>query len=190
MATVPDSPMLAAWILEASGGLMPHLLDGLLDGISATDMLCMAVSDEDSSSSYNNALVGEVNGEPAAVLVAYDATLFGLPETLASFVPPRRIEGMGEFFSLAPPPSLYLQTVLVAEAFRGCGYGSDLLRQAEEMALALDYNALSLHVWEDNLPALALYEKHGFVPAFSISIPAAHAMGHSGGKLCLTRCLL
>ena len=56
----------------------------------------------------------------------------------------------------------YIDTVCVAERFRGNGIGSNLLEEAEKTALQKGYSRLSLNVAEDNPYAKKLYQQSGY----------------------------
>lgn len=56
----------------------------------------------------------------------------------------------------------FLTEVLVAEAFRGRGLGTELLDAVEAEARACDVHALHLMVRPENDPARALYARRGY----------------------------
>jgi ribosomal protein S18 acetylase RimI-like enzyme len=182
MAELEDCELMAAWIVEASGGIMNYLLGGLLQGGSPEALVGLAVCDENATMGYPNILLAEISGEPAAALVGYDSTRYGLPDTLLSFVPRERVEGLGELMSSPLPPGFYLQTVIVSSSFRGAGLGGKLLPQAGLWASALGFSTLLLHVWQDNAPAIRLYEKSGFAVLQEVAIPERTKMGHEVNK--------
>ena len=51
----------------------------------------------------------------------------------------------------------------VVSAFRGKGLGLRLIRAALQAAWAADITRVELSVYADNAPAIALYEKVGFI---------------------------
>jgi RimJ/RimL family protein N-acetyltransferase len=53
--------------------------------------------------------------------------------------------------------------LMVAAGFRRRGIGTALLAAAEEWARSAGVTKLELHVFPHNAPAIALYEKHGYV---------------------------
>lgn len=59
--------------------------------------------------------------------------------------------------------SWYIGTVMVAPGYRRKGYGRAILTYALEVAQAYGGKRAVLHVLEDNLPAMRLYESIGFV---------------------------
>ena len=54
--------------------------------------------------------------------------------------------------------------LMVDAAFRRRGIGTALLGAAEEWASSTGVTKLELHVFPHNAPAIALYDKHGYVP--------------------------
>jgi len=182
MAELEDCELMAAWIVEASGGIMSYLLGDLLLGGTPEALVGLAVCDENATMGYPNILLAEISGEPAAALVGYDSKRYGLPDTLLSFVPRERVDGLGELMTFPLPPGFYLQTVIVSSSFRGTGLGGKLLPQAGLWASALGFSTLLLHVWQDNAPAIRLYEKSGFEVLREVAIPERMKMGHEVNK--------
>jgi ribosomal protein S18 acetylase RimI-like enzyme len=57
----------------------------------------------------------------------------------------------------------YIETIEVGPEWRGRGLGGELLRRIEGSAQAAGANFIWLHVDEANIPAVRLYEAHGYV---------------------------
>ncbi|MBQ7021977.1 MAG: GNAT family N-acetyltransferase [Akkermansia sp.] len=51
----------------------------------------------------------------------------------------------------------HIAALFVHPYFQGCGYGSALLRQAQQQ-----YDTLTLNVYQDNIDAVHFYQYHGF----------------------------
>jgi len=64
-------------------------------------------------------------------------------------------------FSQAPAGSYYLSRIAVGKLWRGQGLADQLLNHFS--SAATDWKYLSLHVYANNLAALAFYRRHGFV---------------------------
>jgi RimJ/RimL family protein N-acetyltransferase len=60
------------------------------------------------------------------------------------------------------PPSGFIYDVLIDEAHRRRGYGQEAMVALEDKAAELGLSILSLHVFEDNEAAKALYKKLGY----------------------------
>ena len=57
----------------------------------------------------------------------------------------------------------YICNVFVLQEYRGLGYSSKLISKAIEICKAKNFKTIALHVKEDNMPAVNLYKKFGFV---------------------------
>jgi ribosomal-protein-alanine N-acetyltransferase len=67
------------------------------------------------------------------------------------------------YWAQAPEqPIAYIQTLEVAPTHRNRGIARELLRRLEESARSAGAQVIWLHVAEVNIPALRLYEAHGF----------------------------
>jgi ribosomal-protein-alanine N-acetyltransferase len=72
-------------------------------------------------------------------------------------------EILGFLVSICLPDDWEIESVVVDEAARRHGVGSQLLRELILQAAGAGAPALILEVRESNVPARQLYEKHGFV---------------------------
>jgi GNAT superfamily N-acetyltransferase len=77
-------------------------------------------------------------------------------------------------------PDAWLEDLFVREAARRAGIGDALLRLAIERAIIRGARRIELDCHEENVPALALYERHGF---------SSHSKGNPGRDLLLGRVL-
>lgn len=58
----------------------------------------------------------------------------------------------------------YIMDVIVTENYRGKGFGTALMNSAKDWAKEKDCNFINLDVLSNNIGAIALYEKLGFIP--------------------------
>ncbi len=58
----------------------------------------------------------------------------------------------------------FIMDLIVTENYRGKGFGSALMNSAKDWAKEHDCNIVTLDVLSNNLQAIALYEKLGFIP--------------------------
>ena len=60
-------------------------------------------------------------------------------------------------------PEAYIVTLDVEPALRRSGVASLLMQEAEAAARLQQADSVGLHVWEENLPAIAFYESQGYL---------------------------
>ena len=60
-------------------------------------------------------------------------------------------------------PSAHLEALAVAEGSEGKGVGSALIERAEQTAIKHGANTMTLHVFQANQRAIALYERKGYI---------------------------
>ncbi len=167
-ALADDVEFLAERIYAVSAGVAPLLLDGLLPGIKATELLCMALRDERSHYSHKNCVLAEVDGILSGLLFSYDSALQHIPSLVERVVPARRMNQVRDILTISIPGSLYINTLWVADDMRGLGLADVLLDCAAAMAEDVGLRALSLFAWHDNERARAFYERKGFRPIKTI----------------------
>src|SRR6478735_3878063 len=60
--------------------------------------------------------------------------------------------------------ALEIERIYITKQAQGFGYGKALLNKAIELSTEDELPMLWLGVWENNIPAVRFYERHGFVP--------------------------
>jgi ribosomal protein S18 acetylase RimI-like enzyme len=75
------------------------------------------------------------------------------------------------FTTLNNDDEYYISNLAVFKEFRGKGFGVELLKKAEELALKKGYNKLSLTVEFYNKEAKRIYEKFGFHETDKVELP-------------------
>lgn len=183
LAQVEDATVVVESILEAGAGLFESLLNGLLPGLGAKQLLRVAVTDEASAFCYTNAILAELDGAVVGMILCYPADEFGLPPILESVLPRRRLEPMREVLTSRVEGTWYVNSFVVRADARGRGIGRLLLGFAAELAGELGFDRLSLHVWADNEKAVALYRAAGFETVRNIPVEPGEGLHHEGGML-------
>ena len=113
---------------------------------------------EDANFSYRNAVVAEVDGRVAALMLAYplpehsDVNLDEVPDLV------RPLEELEQ----RVPGTFYINIIATYPEYRGMGLGTKLLEAAPALASGAGCSELSLQVFEQNEGALRLYERHGY----------------------------
>lgn len=158
-ATPDDAPHLVRFFRWGGEGLCDLFwADMALPGQSIDEVGIARARREEGDFSYRNAHVVEEDGVVVAGIAAYrqpsDPVPIG-PDFPAAFAPLQELENLAAghwyvFFIAAMPEA------------RGRGYGTALLRHAEEQALALGCPGLAIIVSASNPGAARLYDRMGF----------------------------
>ncbi len=181
--TVDDSRLIAELTACAGDGIFDALLHDLVPGATPVEMLTTFIRTDNPSFSWRNAIITEVDGKPAGLALCYPAA-----NTIARMagdnLSPERLELMRPFEELLCPESFYLCAIAVLPAYRRHGLGRDLLDEVSRNARLRGFPSLSLHVFEDNREAIALYEHYGFRVVDSRP-NIANPRLRRNGKICL-----
>ncbi|MEZ5759027.1 MAG: N-acetyltransferase [Emcibacteraceae bacterium] len=107
---------------------------------------------------YKNMRVLEASGKLAAVSLSYVAWK-RTPEEMEKISKNFRV-----FKELTNtiPGEYYLDSLAVHPEFRGCGFGEAMLEDTEILAKNRGYDAVHLLVFDNNIPAVKMYEKNGY----------------------------
>lgn len=173
---VEDTAQIAALVQDAGAGIFEFLLNGLVAGVDASDLLKMAVSDADSPLSHTNAVLADAGESIVGLMLGYPSRLYGLPPLLETMIPRRRLDHVRELLTNRVDDSFYINSLVVTAAARRQGLGRMLVACAAELARQQGFEWLSLHVWLDNFPALKLYRNCGFEIVRTIPVGRAEQL--------------
>jgi ribosomal protein S18 acetylase RimI-like enzyme len=182
-ATPEDADTLAQFIEFASEGLALYLWTKLAGTghdpwrIGRERVLSGAVG-----LSYQNAIVAELSGQPAAGLISYP--LVDKPEPVADKLP-AILAPLHELMNLALG-SWYVHALAVTPEYRGRGHGSALLAVADNFAASARKRNLSLIVTDTNAGARKLYEHCGYREAAHCTM-VKERWRHPGSKWILLK---
>ncbi len=127
-------------------------------------IIAEAVKDPSYRYGYQRGLVKEIDGQVAGIAFGYpseDEPFIDQPlsKVLAKFA----IEDLKLFIDPETfPDEWYLDTICVAEQFRGRGVGSELLAALDQLARREQKQRIGLCVDQANPDAQRLYERQGF----------------------------
>ena len=158
-AVQADARVLAELVNYAGEG-MPFYLWGKLAeaGETAWDVGRRRAARESGSFSYRNAVVVEHEDQVAGCLIGYEIPDDPPPvatDMSAMFVPLQQLENLA-------PSTWYVNVLAVLPQFRNRGYGTQLLRLADETGRALGKRGMSVIVSDANHGARRLYERQGY----------------------------
>jgi len=154
-----DASILAELVNYAGEG-MPLYLWSKLAGTHETawEVGRMRAARESGSFSYRNTTVLNHDGRSVGCLIGYeiaDEKMPVPPDTPGMFVPLQELENEA-------PGTWYVNVLAVLPDHRSRGFGSDLLRLADERGRELGKRGMSVIVSNSNSGARRLYEKHGY----------------------------
>jgi ribosomal protein S18 acetylase RimI-like enzyme len=139
---------------------------------------------EEGGFSYRHATVLETDGKVAALLLGYrlaEPYVLGDLTALPDMVRPL-IELEAE-----APGTWYINALAAFPEYRGRGFGTCLLQEADRLAKAVGAPALSLAVAEQNEGAKRLYERVGYRTVARRPLVPFPGLGHSGDWLLMTK---
>ncbi len=190
LAVPSDAKGIAQHLCLAGGGLMEFLLDEIVPGVKADQLLAISVAEEGEALSYQNAVVVETKYGIQGLLLSYPFSDFNISKQMQMFVEKERLDHVRELYSHRIPDSYYIHALSVDEKLAGKGIGKTLLELSYEIAAEDGYDDISLHVWNDNTRARELYQKNGFKDASYVKIDKNLQIKHEGGMCLMRRSLI
>lgn len=181
-----DSRAIAALICEAGGGLYEFLFDDLLPFVSALDVVAAGVGAGGSPLSYENCLVA-TSGSTGVVGVANLFPADSMADEVFLSLVSDRFDHIRPMLQLQDSGSMFLNAIAVAGNFRDKGIGTRLIDGAEAYTLQAGLPRLSLHVWVDNIAAIKLYKRRGFVEVGIAELAPCPRLPHRGGSLLMQK---
>ncbi len=184
-AAAEDAPELARLIDLAGGGVYEFLLDGLVAGLTAREMLMPGLAGRTGSLSYRQSGVAVMDGRIVGVAHGYPVDWVRTEDY--SGLPPDRVAHLASFSTTQDWGSYFLSALAVDPARQRRGIAGRLLAWFYERARTGGFDRVTLHVWADNEGAQRLYAKEGFVELGRAAIPRHPRLPHEGGSVLLCR---
>ena len=161
-ASREDAAAVAELFALAGDGIVEYLWSlQARDGQGPIEVGAERAARDDANFSWRNALLAERDGEAVGLLLGYVlpepgpaslADLERLPAVLRPFVALEH-RATGTF---------YINGLAVRPEHRGNGIGSKLLYKSRQRALEARTARVTVEVFEQNVGALRLYQRHGF----------------------------
>ncbi len=184
-ARAEDAPDLARLIDMAGGGVYAFLLEGLVPGLSAEEMLVPGLAATAGSFSHRHSGVAERDGRVVGVAHAYPVDWMKTEDY--SGLPPERLAHLANFTRTQDWGSYFLSALAVDPAERRRGIARRLLAWVYERARAGGFDRVTLHVWADNAVAQRLYRRENFQVVACAAVPWHERLPHQGGSILLRR---
>ena len=188
-AQVKDIPHLAYVSLQATSGLFDALYEGSIPGRETSLIVEHMFSRLNTTSSYLNCRILEVDGQVVGGLHGFPQS-----ESETSVGDPLmrrdRFNLLRPFYELPiPKDSYYIHSVGLYPEQRGQGHGHELMLKAEEIAKSLQVESTSLHVFQQNTQALALYLGMGYAETGRSPVVPHPSLLYDGQLLLLEKTL-
>jgi GNAT superfamily N-acetyltransferase len=180
-----DAAAIVDLMLEASGGDLEFLLEGLEAGKTTSEMMLPVVEKELGIFSYLHSTVVENEGKIIGLMHACPTNDIGTKRNFP--VPAERLAHMKSMFDLKIPDSYLLLYLSTLKDYRGHGIGHQLLKIFTSQAEKMGFKVLSLQAWADNEQAIKLYVSQGFKVVARGEIARHRLLPHDGGILLLRK---
>jgi ribosomal protein S18 acetylase RimI-like enzyme len=164
----------AAVLIRVAIEDIAKVLTGMQDEAAVLAFLEQFFQAEVNRLSYHNAIVKELDGHLAGIIVLYhgrDAEYLDRPiiEHLQRLYPDTTITLDAE----TAPDEFYIDTLSVSPQFSGRGIGTALIQAAEQRARRLAYPKITLNVHIHNAGAYRLYARLGYYATNDVEIDGA-----------------
>ncbi len=183
-ATPDDAEQIAAIIMATSEGIVEHLLDNLLNGLSGASILAAAFIKGETPYDTDNVIRSRHGEQITSLLFSYPSSDHHIPSLMETLLPAKRLAAVRPILERSVPDSLYINSIWVAEHLRGKGHAQALMMEAASRCRALGMRQISLFCWNDNLRAMRFYARQGFYVVERLTHQQLPLSGHaSGGSL-------
>ena len=177
--------MLAVIELSTTPEFATFLLEGLFENVSVGAALSRVYARGEGVDSYLWSWIAEEGDDAVGAIGAYPTALRRVPtdtgeaaERLAQFAP---------ISEAMPADAFHISRLGVLPGYRGQGIARKLIETACESAGEHGEKLVSLFVWEDNEPALRLYDGLGFRELRRVTIAPHPRLARAGVSLMLGR---
>lgn len=184
-ANLSDVESIVPFIQTAAGGICEFLLADLVPEMSVSELIEMALMDENLTYHYQNVLVAECNKTIIAASNYYKASEHCLPDILRSLISKEKLAIIEPYINSVVKDSMYIHTLAVSEQYRHTPCGIILGKKIEQIAIEKNMRCLSAHVWRDNIPVYQGLKMAGFMEIEDLAIEPHPDLPHIGGMVLL-----
>lgn len=180
-----DAGAIAGFMTMAGGGVYEFLLDGLVPGVSAAEVLTPGIAGRSGSFSHRQCAVAVCGDRIVGAVHAYPTDWMRNADR--SFLPQDRLDHLAAFDQTQDWGSYFLSAVAVDPAHRRGGLALRLLDWVYGRARTGGFPSVSLHVWADNPAARRLYAAQGFAELARVPVPWHPRLPREGGCILMGR---
>ncbi len=182
-----DAEQIAAIVKATSAGVVSHLFEGLIPGLSAESILSVAFMKGHGAYHTDNVILSGTADRLTSLLFMYPAADHKIPTLMASLLPSKRLKPVRPILERAVPGSLHINTFWLAEELRGSGHAAALMLEATSRCRTLGLDRIGLFCWNDNEQALRFYAREGFTIVEHLPPEELSLKGHDLGGSILCR---
>jgi ribosomal protein S18 acetylase RimI-like enzyme len=183
-ASPADAYALAELSILGGDGMYEFLLEEMAPREMLAGLMARTMKQDAGGFSWRHCLVADHQGV-VGMINAFPAAW--LREEERDILPQDRVQILDPIDQAQDWESFLVNALAVRASLRRQGLGTRLMEWAFEQARAAGFSRLSANVWQDNLAARALFEKHGFRVQAEISVPEHPGFSHTGGSLLMVR---
>ncbi len=157
-AKLEEAKLIVPLILKASK-ISALIYNDLSPGERVVDALLKDILKEDAKCYYKRCLVALYQGEVVGVANLYPSEEHLLTLKTKASLSQESVEYLTPLFSYPLPHSFYISSLASSKK----GGGTALIKKIAQMAVESHRKGITLHCWNDNLPAMNFYQKLSFI---------------------------
>jgi ribosomal protein S18 acetylase RimI-like enzyme len=180
-ATRDDAEAIACVVTQTGEGLVEHILDGLVPGVSGAVILSATFMKGEGIYRTDNVIRSRQGEHLSSLLFSYPSNEHRISTLMESLVPAKRLLGVRPILERSVPDSLYINTFWVEEHPQDSGCADALMAVAESRCRDMGYTKISLFCWNDNAGDLRFYTRQGFTVTEHIRMEKALLERHPDG---------
>jgi GNAT superfamily N-acetyltransferase len=184
-AAPADAYALAELSILGGDGMYEFLLEDFAPREMLAGLMARTLKQDAGGFCWRHCFVAEHKGAVIGMINAYPAAW--LRDEERDILPADRVQVLDPIDQAQDWESFLINSVAVRSTHRRQGVAGRLVQWALEQARVGGFARVSLNVWEDNLPARALFEREAFHLQTRVEIPSHSALLHAGGSLVMVR---
>ena len=184
-ATAADAHDLAYLHALASGGIVEFVFEDVVPGVGPIELFAEAFAHDKGPYTWRNCVVADDGRQVVGKLHSFPADEEAEHEPDPR-IPVERFEVLAPLETLKATGTWYICAVAVRPGNQGRGLGKQFMELANDQARKKGFTELSLHVFEDNRGAVALYQSLAFQITNRCTLKHK-AFSHHEGDLLLMR---
>ena len=162
-ATADHAEFIAAIIIRQGRGIVEHLIENLVFGLSAQDILSAFLMKGEPPYALENCVLAMHRDEVAGLCFAYPSSEHILPTLMTNFIPKKRLQTVRQIFETTIPDSLYINTFWVDELSGKKQLEQSLLLETDNRCQTLSLSGMCKFCWNDDEEQMHFLHDNGFL---------------------------